>query len=318
MDARQIQGMLREALTTPDRKRKRQLLETLSREDPENADVQAAQTELGSMYHEGKEGAPYDPARAEELYRNPARHNNSNALLGIALIHYKKGNPDSLSLFCQTWIAGGTGSEAAVSRLEELRIAGAKNVAFLQILDGEIEKHLNLLLKRLNEWKDPNGSLLFAMALYHIYELGGHDSGNLEKAYDLLKEAEEKGNALVRIYLKRTAFAHMDNPEASARMKDARKDYSWKPLPEVDEDVEDSGEDSYMEPKKSSLYSVFNMPSRITGPYNHTYHRVSFGVGSAEYMSDVDFDTVTIRDEDISLGIMGGYNANTSAGKFWW
>lgn len=318
MTKEQINDMFSEAISTKDYANRKQLLDLLVKEDSENPDVQAAQAMLGGLYCQGRGGVSHNPVKAEALLINPARHGHSQALLQLALIHYQAKKPDAIKLFCQALATGGNGAEAAAAKLEELRRAGTRSAAFLQIFTKELDACMDKVKQNIQEGKDLDGSMQIALALYYIYDLCGPDSGNLQMAYGYLLKAQEKGNALVRIYLERTAFAHMEHPQASARLMDANKDYA--PRPEPDSHLNgDANEDSIYEPEaeKSSFFSAINMPSTIYGPYNHTYRRFSTGTHSADYICDEDSDMVTIRDEDISMGAMG-YSANTSSGYFYW
>lgn len=320
MTEEQIQKMFDEAVSTQDFARKRQLLDALVKENPENADVQAAQVMLGGLYFQGKGGAPRDLTRAEQLLRNPADHGHSQALLQLALIHYQSGMPDAVGLFCRAWATGGTGAEAAAARLEELRQVGARrNQDFLRMVDREIDVRLTALRKKIREGEDRDGSAEMAVALYYIYALNGREEENLQLAYDCLTEALTKGNPLASIYLKRTAFSYMENPLASARLLDADTDYASKPEPPAREydGAEEEGEAYEPEETKHSFFQAANMPDRIYGPYNRVYHRFASGLRSADYICREDNDLVTIRDEDIQAGIMG-YSATISAGYFYW
>lgn len=319
----EIEKMFCEAASTRDFVRRRQLLDALVKEDPENRDVQGAQAMLGGLYFQGRGGAPRDFARAEALLSNPARHGHSQALLQIALIHYQTKKPDAVRIFAQAWAAGGNGSEAAATKLEELRRAGTGNPSFMQFLEGQMGPCVEDVQKKIREGKDPDGSRQIAMALYYIYELGGSIPGHLSMARDCLEKALEQGNALAASYLKRTAFDHMENPEASARLMDANRDYTPERMPvyEAADGNEagdyDSGEGYIQKEEKHSFFSAANMPYTIQGPYNHTYHRLAVGIHSADYICEEDGDMVTIRDEDITVGIMG-YSANTASGYFYW
>ena len=62
----EIEKMFCEAASTRDFVRRRQLLDALVKEDPENRDVQGAQAMLGGLYFQGRGGAPRDFARADE------------------------------------------------------------------------------------------------------------------------------------------------------------------------------------------------------------------------------------------------------------
>lgn len=317
MTGKQISDMLDEAMSTGDLVRRRKLLDALVQEDPENADVQLAQAMLGGLYFQGKGGASRNLERAAQLLENPARHGHPQALLHLALVSYQLRRPEAIRLFCQAWATGGNCAEAAAAKLEELRRAGATKPAFLQIIDGEINGPLSVLREKIREKRDTDGSAQMAMALYYIYELNGPQEGNLKSAYACLREAKRAGNPLSTIYLERTAFAHMENPEASARLPDAHTDYApVRTEPTVDSDFQkDSGD---WEPEQQdTLFQAANMPYTIYGPYNHVYHRISTGLHSADYICEKDSDCVTIRDEDISLGVMG-YSATTSAGYFYW
>lgn len=320
MTDKEISDMLEEAMSTGDFARRRKLLDALVQEDPENTDVQLAQTMLGGLHFQGKGRASRNLERAAQLLENPARHGHPQALLQLALVSYQLRRPEAIRLFCRAWATGGTSAEAAAAKLEELRRAGTSEPAFLQIIDGEIHGPLADLQKKIREKRDANGSAQMAVALYYIYELNGPRAGNLHQAYDCLREAQRAGNPLAAIYLDRTAFAHMENPEASARLPDARTDYAPKPVraePAYDSDFQEDGEVGESEQESGSLFQAANMPSTIYGPYNHVYHRVSTGLRSADYICEEDSDWVTIRDEDISVGVTG-YSATTSSGYFYW
>ena len=190
----------------------------------------------------------------------------------------------------------------------------------MQIIDGEINGPLADLREKIRENADAGGSAQMALALYYIYELNGPQAGNLERAYDCLKEAQRAGNPLAAIYLERTAFAHMENPEASARLPDARTDYAPKPVwtePAYPDGFPEDGGDRAAGQREDSLFQAANMPYAIYGPHNRVYHRISTGLRSADYICEKDSDWVTIRDEDISVGA-AGYSATTSSGYFYW
>ena len=320
MTNKEISDMLEEAMSTGDVARRRKLLDALVQENPENADVQLAQAILGGLYSQGKGGATRNLERAAQLLENPARHGHPQALLQLALVSYQLRRPEAIRLFCRAWVAGGTSAEAAAAKLEELRRAGASKPAFLQIIDGEINGPLADLREEIRENADAGGSAQMALALYYIYELNGPQAGNLERAYDCLKEAQRAGNPLAAIYLERTAFAHMENPEASARLPDARTDYAPKPVwtePAYPDGFPEDGGDRAAGQREDSLFQAANMPYAIYGPHNRVYHRISTGLRSADYICEKDSDWVTIRDEDISVGA-AGYSATTSSGYFYW
>lgn len=320
MTSKQIQEALEEVLSSQDFARRKQLLDSLVTEDPENVDVQAAQYILGDMYFQGKKGVRRDPVRARQMLMNPAKHGHSQALLDLAAIAYQAGKPEAIGLFAQAWATGGNGAEAAAAKLEELRRAGEDEPAFMQLINSAVQPQLTALEKKIREGRSTNGSAQLALALYYIYELDGPDGENLQTAYDYLREALAQENPLASIYLKRTAFAHMENPKASARLIDAKTDYTPQPEPEDDDYDDGQDEGASYEPeeeKKGSLFSAFNMPYTIHGPYNRVYTRLTVGAYSADYICD-DGDMVTIRDEDISLGALSGYSATIPEGYFWW
>lgn len=337
MTEQQIGKLLRYALMTRNPKEKRLVLTALAREDAENPDVRVAQTELGMMHYSGN-GAPFNLERAEELLKNPAEHGDSRSLLMMGAIRYQKRKSDALHWFCRAWISGGSGAEGAAARLESLRLAGLGNPAFMDIFNEVIHSYLAKLEQMIQDGKDEDGSLQIAMALYYIYELDGHSSGNLERAYACLKLAEAKDNALYRIYLNRTAFSHMENPKASARMEHRNLDYEIKPKISrqtasqnmasqgtASQDTENflyeeentgsfwGGESGSYEEPETNASMLARLPGWLYSGSSSYVRRSSFGWG-VEYENYADpNDRITIS---TVYNISGG-GADTNAGYFY-
>ena len=59
--------------------------------------------------------------------------------------------------------------------------------------------------------------------------------------------------------------------------------------------------------------TVFDLPSRIHGPYGNMYVQISISSDSADYQCEETREIVTICNDDIS-----GTRASTSEGLFWW
>lgn len=73
--------------------------------------------------------------------------------------------------------------------------------------------------------------------------------------------------------------------------------------------------DSKEQEDRESWNSVLSIPDIIYGPNNNIYKRLSISSYSAEYWCDETGESTTIHNSDIG---MGGRNARTSEGYFWW
>lgn len=91
--------------------------------------------------------------------------------------------------------------------------------------------------------------------------------------------------------------------------------YNVVPPASVLEEEDTYSENSQDENAEESIFSVLDMPEIIYDADNNSYKRFDLSASSAVYMSE--YQTITINDSDIKLGILG-FSAENSYGYFHW
>lgn len=310
MNEERISDLVIEAMNEQDALKKREILEMVVDEDQENSDVQLAQFLLGEMYLNGSGPVEKDRDKSQYYLTNPAKHNHATSLLYLGLIKFDKGDKDCFEYLCRAWV---NGNEVAALRLERYCKMTGKEEVISRLAKETIEKYrLDVEQKLRDEAEDKNGILHHAMALYYVYELGGHDPNNIYKAKEYLEEAERLGNGNPRLILKRSGFKNMDAPEVSVRYEDAGRDFGSAQESRIKDskgvsqaDIRRMYAEALKETDPSSKYQKMLQCAGFDGPYFSIVGEAQYQVGKMLYKGEgID------RNYDLALVFLKDANAH--------